>query len=304
MVGYDRTADVAVLQLTGASGLRTVSIGDDTALAVGSGVVAVGNGGGTGGTPSFAGGTVTGLDQTITASSDDGSSEQLTHLIQTDAAIVPGYSGGPLLDAAGSVVGMNTAASTTNGAGTASPARYRSPQAAESYAIGVSDALSIVHRIESGTSSPTVHVGATALLGVGTVSARTAIAGAPVADVLQGGPADQAGIVGGDVITSLGGTQVGSAAALSQVMTNADAGARGHRDLRRERRRRAQRDRASGGGTAPVGTTHGSAPTAEAVGALLCVRSAGWRQAFHSAVRSAVAFSSRACRSAAPTSAP
>ena len=99
VVGYDKSDDVAVIQLQGASGLTTVSFGDSSQVAVGQSVVALGNAGGTGGTPSVATGTVTALNQSITASDEgSGSSENLTGMIETNANIQPGDSGGSLVN--------------------------------------------------------------------------------------------------------------------------------------------------------------------------------------------------------------
>ncbi len=112
VVGYDRTKDIAVLQLNNASGLQTATIGNSSNASVGEQVVGIGNAGGTGGTPSAAGGTVTALNQSITASDEgDGTSEQLSGLIQTNADIQPGDSGGALVNTSGQVLGVDTAAS-------------------------------------------------------------------------------------------------------------------------------------------------------------------------------------------------
>jgi len=112
VVGYDRTKDVAVLQLHNASGLTTATLGNSSNASVGEDVVGIGNAGGTGGTPSAVGGTVTALNQSITASDDgDGTSEQLSGLIETNADIQPGDSGGSLVNTSGDVIGMDTAAS-------------------------------------------------------------------------------------------------------------------------------------------------------------------------------------------------
>src|SRR6202044_2804254 len=113
VVGYDETKDVAVLQLTGASGLTTANLGDSSTVGVGNSVVALGNAGGLGGTPSVATGTVTALNQSITASDESsGTAENLTGLIETNANIQAGDSGGPLVNSHGQVIAMDTAAST------------------------------------------------------------------------------------------------------------------------------------------------------------------------------------------------
>src|SRR6202022_937961 len=92
VVGTDPTADIAVLQLQGASGLKTIQTGS-SAVAVGDSVVAIGNAGGTGGTPSVVTGTVQALNQTITASDQNGSNaERISNLIQTNAPLQPGDS--------------------------------------------------------------------------------------------------------------------------------------------------------------------------------------------------------------------
>ena len=141
VVGYDRTGDVAVVQLVGASGLAVAPI-NRSAPTVGEGVVGVGNAGGTGGEPSSAGGSVTALDQSITASdSGGGNSENLTGLIETDAGIQPGDSGGSLVNASGQVIGMDTAAST----GTTDTGEQ-----SQAYAIPIATALSLAHSIEAG----------------------------------------------------------------------------------------------------------------------------------------------------------
>src|SRR5581483_10780311 len=103
VIGYDVSDDVAVLQLSGASNLRTASLGSSSSLKVGQHVTATGNAGGTGRLTS-ATGTITGRDE-------QNGSEQLTGLIETNAALQPGDSGGPLLDSSSHVIGMNTAAS-------------------------------------------------------------------------------------------------------------------------------------------------------------------------------------------------
>src|SRR5205814_5351507 len=155
----------AVIKLQNASGLTTANLGDSSSVQTGDAVTALGNAGGKGGTPSVATGAVTALNQSITAS-DEGSganSEQLSRLIETNADIQPGDSGGALVNSYGEVIGMNTAAS--------SGTQFQSESgqsAAQAYAIPIDQAEAIAKQIEAGQSSSTVHIGATAFLGIET----------------------------------------------------------------------------------------------------------------------------------------
>jgi S1-C subfamily serine protease len=114
VVGYDDSQDVAVIQLTGASGLKTATIGDSSTVAVGDSVVGLGNAGGVGGTPSVAPGQVTALNQSISPLDEStGVAEHLSGMIESNADIQPGDSGGALVNQFGAVVGMDTAAVTS-----------------------------------------------------------------------------------------------------------------------------------------------------------------------------------------------
>ena len=115
VIGYDKTADVALIRLQGATGLHTVPIGNSAAVKTGEAVLALGNAEGTGAIVP-AGGQVTGLDKTITAS-DEGvadNTETLHGIIQINAGIVPGDSGGPLSTSTGQVIGIDTAGDSTS----------------------------------------------------------------------------------------------------------------------------------------------------------------------------------------------
>jgi S1-C subfamily serine protease len=158
VVGYDKTHDVAVLQLQGASGLQTVTLSSAGAQ-VGQKVVALGNALGKGGTPSVATGKVTGLNRSITASDEGaGDAEQLSGMIGHNAGIQPGDSGGPLVNTYGEVIGMDTAASPSGGQQTA--------PATQAFAIPITKASSIASEMESGTPTSSSHLGATAFLGI------------------------------------------------------------------------------------------------------------------------------------------
>jgi S1-C subfamily serine protease len=235
VVGYDKVNDVAVLQLQGASGLRTASIGNSSSAQVGAPVVAVGNAGGVGGTPSAAGGSITGLDQSITASDSlDGVAEHLTGLIQTNADIMPGDSGGPLVDSSGQVIGMDTAASAGNQLQSA---------LSQGYAIPINQAVSLARSILAGDSTASIHVGPTAFLGVLIGSSSESAnpgafvfggsplsqnpqtsSGATVSGVIPGYAAANAGLSAGDVITALNGRAVNSPSALSSDIASAKPG--------------------------------------------------------------------------------
>jgi S1-C subfamily serine protease len=202
VVGTAPTLDVAVLQLQNASGLQTANLGSSTGLQVGAAVTGVGNAGGTGGTPSAATGTIVALNQSLTATDQNGqNAEQLTGMIETNAPIQAGDSGGPLYDAANHVIGMDTAAS--------SGAR-RTPVG---FAIPINTATSIADQIESGQETATIHIGLPGFMGVSIADSPTT-AGALVQSAVAGGPAAKAGIGAGDVITNVGGTSVGSSTAL------------------------------------------------------------------------------------------
>jgi S1-C subfamily serine protease len=231
VVGYNRSQDIAVLQLTGASGLATVTTGNSSRLAVGNQVLGIGNAGGVGGTPSVTKGAVTALDQSVTATDRSAANtEQLVGLIQVSANIQPGDSGGPLVDGAGQVVGIDTAASSQHqvvgrdGADLGNGGQASAPQG---FAIPINRALSVAQQIESGNASSTVHIGSTAMLGVSVINpgvgdmaggGTSPASGAAVVHVIPSGPAAQAGLAAGDVITSVGGQTVNSASALANVM--------------------------------------------------------------------------------------
>ncbi|HVV12971.1 S1C family serine protease [Amycolatopsis sp.] len=225
VVGYDRSEDVAVLQLQNASGLATITTGDSSKVATGDAIVGIGNAGGTGGTPSVAAGTVTALNQSITASDESsGSSEQLEGLIQVNANIQSGDSGGALADRNGQVIGMNTAASTGYQFGRRGG---QSGTGGTGFAIPINQALTIAKQIAAGTGSDTVHIGSSAFLGVSVADAQEAgpdsgdtqgSGGALIQQTVSGGPADQAGLAAGDTLIGVNGKTVDSATGLTTVM--------------------------------------------------------------------------------------
>jgi S1-C subfamily serine protease len=211
VVGYDATSDVAVLRLDDASGLTPVTTDADETVQVGDAVTGVGNANGDGGAASAAAGTVVALDQSITVSSETGGeSSTLSDLIQVDADIIAGDSGGALYDDDGEVVGMNTAASS----GTAD---------ITGYAVPIASALAIADQIESGVESGTVEIGNQGYLGI---ELSSEVTGALVAGVVDDSAAASAGLTAGSTITSLNGTPMTSADALASAVAQLGVGDR------------------------------------------------------------------------------
>jgi S1-C subfamily serine protease len=221
VVGYDRTSDVAVISLQGASGLATAPLGDATTLRTGDSVTTIGNAGGVGGAPSVAGGTVVALNKSITAGDVGSFPEQLTGLIELNGGLQPGDSGGPLVDQSGKVVGMDTAASSSFSFQTPSGGGV----SGRGFAIPINEVLSISKQIVAGTATASIHIGASAMLGVlvstaGAASGGSATtSGVAIGGTSPGTPAARAGLVAGDTITSLNGQAVKSPQALVALMS-------------------------------------------------------------------------------------
>src|SRR5215471_469933 len=218
VVGTDPTDDVAVIQLQHASGLQTAKLGDSSKVSVGDAVTGVGNAGGTG-TLTQASGTVEALNQSLTATDDNGqNAEQLTGMIESNAPIQAGDSGGPLYNSTGEVVGMDTAAEAAS----------QSSAASQAYSIPINKALNIAREIASGLHNSTIHQGYPGFLGVsiadssanGLGNPAASASGAQIQSVLDGSPAAAAGLAAGDVITAVNATAVGSATDLHNALAN------------------------------------------------------------------------------------
>jgi len=234
VIGVDPTDDVALIKLQGASGLKTVQVGDSSKVGLGTGVVAIGNAGGTS-SPTVTSGAITALGRTITAS-DSGSgtnTETLHNMLQTNAPIAEGDSGGALANAAGQVIGMNTAANGQQLGG---------PGTSMGFAIPINRALSIAKKIAAGDASGGILIGPKGFMGVGVDAVKDASAclaqsglqpgykvpaqsGALVCNVYQGTPAYKAGVRPGDVITGVSGQSVSTANGLTGVMLRYKPGA-------------------------------------------------------------------------------
>ncbi len=224
LVGADPSNDMALLRIPNPPGnLQAVVFGDSKQLQVGDAVIAVGNALGlSAGTPTVTSGIVSALGRTVQAGdTGSGATETLTNMIQTDAAINSGNSGGPLVDSSGHVIAMNTAvaASSANNA----------PAENIGFAIPAANIEGLLGTLRAGGPKGTVHP----YLGV-EVEDETAqlqqqygltpSSGAVVVSVVPGSPAAAAGITAGDVIVSFDGKAIGSAQDLTNAVRGSSAG--------------------------------------------------------------------------------
>jgi S1-C subfamily serine protease len=253
VLGYDETGDVAAIQLQNASGLHTIPVGDSSTVKTGDSVLAMGNAEGESAIRP-APGSITGVNQSITASDEGGSitTEKLHGMIETNADIVSGDSGGALANSAGQVIGMNTAGNNVS---------YGYSQAS-GFAIPINTALSIVSEITASQASSTVTIGYPPFIGIFVATATSsnpktqlqqmeqseesegslggfggaqqscyenddtplpstvapASSGTLVIGAICGSPANSAGLAGGDVITAVQGKAVGTPASLHTAL--------------------------------------------------------------------------------------
>jgi putative serine protease PepD len=198
IVGSDGVNDLALLKIRDASGLPTAELGSSAGVKVGDDVVAIGNALGLQGEPTVTRGIVSATDRTL---------DTLTGLIQHDAAINPGNSGGPLLNRSGQVIAINTA---TAGQGTGI-----------GFAIPVDHAKTVIERLRRGETAPPV-----GWLGVQTTDPDDGSRGALIVAVVNGQPADAAGLREGDLITAVDGTPVTGASDLGGLVRDHRPGQR------------------------------------------------------------------------------
>ena len=208
VVGVNVSQDVAVIQIDASiSSLPTVTFADSSSLQVGDSVVAVGNALGRGGVPPATEGNVTALNQTITASEGRSSAETLSGMIQSDAPIYEGDSGGALVNTSGQVVGMITAGQAQG---------FRSAASDVGYSVSSNTAVREVNRIRAHEQAADLTYGQVGYLGVSVQDATGS--GALVVGVQSGSPAASAGLTTGSVITKIGGTTVTSSDSLGNAI--------------------------------------------------------------------------------------
>jgi putative serine protease PepD len=222
LIGYDQTKDAALLKINNASGLQTVTFGNSSKAVVGDSVVAIGNALGlSAGTPTVTQGIISALGRQVTAGGIGTQTETLQNMIQTDAAINSGNSGGPLIDTAGQVIGMNTAVAGTSSDGTSSQNI--------GFAIPAAQVESLLPELQKGGQTGN----AGGYLGVDITTLTSALrqqygftptSGAVILSVVSGSPAAKAGLVQGDVIVDINGTAINSSEDLQKIVQNGKPG--------------------------------------------------------------------------------
>lgn len=211
VLGKDPLNDVAFLKIPNVSNLTPAELGDSTSIQVGQKVVAIGNSLGQY-QNTVTSGIVSGTGRPISAQAGD-SVEDLTDLIQTDAAINPGNSGGPLLNLAGQVIGINTAIiQDAQGIGFSIPIG-----ATKGILKGVLQGKG-VQRAFLGVNYIPITADVAQHYGLSVKQGAYVFNGDGKAAVVSGGPADKAGIKDKDIITKVGGVDVGDKGGVSSLI--------------------------------------------------------------------------------------
>ena len=201
VVGKDNSTDLALLKVDpGGRTLKPLAFGNSDDAKVGDPTYAIGNPYGLSRT------LTTGVVSALQRQIDAPNGFSIDDVIQTDAALNPGNSGGPLLDRAGHVIGVNSQIESTGGDGSSSGGN-----SGIGFAIPSNTVRTVVEQLLKG------HKVSHAYLGVQTTDAT---GGARVAKVTAGGPAAKAGLRAGDVITSFDGKQVSDAASISGLVND------------------------------------------------------------------------------------
>lgn len=218
IITTDPLSDIAILKISNAKGLKAAELGDSKALNIGQQVIAIGNAlGEYDGTVTS--GIISGIGRTVNASSDDGvTKETLTDMIQTDAAINSGNSGGPLVNAQSQVVGVNTAvASEAQGIG---------------FAIPISSVKGILKSIAEGKTPNRAYLGAN-YISINpqvqkaynlNVSKGALIKNRNGKSVISGSPAQKAGLKDGDIITKIDDIEISKNISLGSLIGEKSAG--------------------------------------------------------------------------------
>jgi putative serine protease PepD len=199
VVGIDDSTDVALLKIdTGGDALTPLELGDSGAVAVGDPVYAIGNPYGLSRT------LTTGVVSALQREIQSPTGWSISNVIQTDAALNPGNSGGPLFDDAGKVIGINSQIETSTGSS-------ESGNSGIGFAVPIDTVRSVIAQLKATGHAKHAYLGVSA-------SDATDGAGARIASVRSSSPASDAGIRAGDTIVSIGGKAIADSAALSAAI--------------------------------------------------------------------------------------
>lgn len=202
LLWYDTTLDLAVIK-TDMTGLKPVEMGDSDKVQIGDKAIAIGNPLGLDLQSTLTSGYISGKDRTITLQNG----LQMDGLMQTDAAINSGNSGGGLFDQEGKLIGINTAKASAEGIG---------------FTIPINVAKTIVDNIVSGGSFEGVKLG---ISGVDVKTFQQATGqklsidkGIYVVEVVRGSSAQKAGVTRGDIITKVNGKEINTMSSLKKAL--------------------------------------------------------------------------------------
>ena len=212
IVGSDPLNDIAFLKINSEDEFKPITIGNSATIRTGQQVVAIGNALGQY-SNTVTSGIISGLGRPVTASTSSGATETLTDLVQTDASINEGNSGGPLVNMAGQVIGINTAiAANANGIG---------------FAIPINSTKGILAGVIENGEVSRAYIGVNYL----TITPEVALEynlpvnqGAYIynrgssSSILSGGPADKAGLKDNDIITKINNEEIGANSGLSSLV--------------------------------------------------------------------------------------
>lgn len=206
LIGSDLSNDLALLRIAG-EGFPTVTFADSDSIAIGDEVVAIGFALDLDGAPSVTKGIVSALGRTISTSGG-----ALDGLIQTDAAISSGNSGGPLVNAAGEVIGINTA--VARGSATTAASNI-------GFAISSRTTLTVIERLREQGGDDRQQ----GFLGVGLADRTDGGQGTVITEVQTGSPADEAGFEVDDVVIAVDGNRVAGTLGFVAAIRERDPGA-------------------------------------------------------------------------------
>jgi putative serine protease PepD len=218
IVGRDALTDLAVLKVAASQSPPPISLGSSSSVEVGQGVVVLGAPLGLSNTVTS--GIVSALDRTIQVPAENDKTALLVSAVQTDAAINPGNSGGAMVNCSGQLIGVPTAGATVP----SSSGESSGGSIGLGFAIPVDLAKTITSEIISTGRASHAFFGISTVPTPGTAAEGQTAQGLLVRQVVPGGPSATAGLLAGDIITSLGGEAATSNVQLQEITLTSKPG--------------------------------------------------------------------------------